>query len=324
MKGALRKNFDTLIPLLNEFPDRIMFCSDDKHPDMLIEGHINQLVAKALELGFSPVQVLRAATLNPVIHYGLNVGLLRVGDPADFIVTRSIDDFRPTATYIDGVRVAENGKSLLEHTKSLTINRFHCRPVNCEDIRVHAKSDRIRVIRAIDGHLITEEMFKKPTIQHGQAVSDPEKDLLKLVVVNRYTPAPPAVAFVTGFNMKRGAAGSSVAHDSHNIIAVGVEDNDIAAAINAIISSKGGLSFNCGTSSTIMPLSIAGLMSDKDGYAVTNDYKGLDRLVKQAGSTLTAPYMTLSFLALLVIPELKLSDKGLFNGKTFSFVDLFM
>ena len=323
-EGSAAKNFDTLIPLLNEFPDRIMFCSDDKHPDALVDGHMDELVNRTLKLGYNPIDVLRAVTLNPARHYGLNVGMLRVGDPADFILVPSLDDFKPMATYIDGVRVAYNGKALLNHIGSRLVNHFNCAPIYSDDIQIGVHGKMIRVIRAIDGQLITEETTMQPTVSNSKVASDVKKDCLKLVVVNRYKKATPAVAFVTGFGFKRGAIASTIAHDSHNIIAVGVHDTDIVNAVNMLVAKKGGLSFSGGSESAAMSLPIAGLMSDADGYQVANTYKRLDRLAKKAGCTMTAPYMTLSFMALLVIPSLKLGDRGLFDAKEFSFVDLFL
>ena len=323
-EGSAAKNFDTLIPVLTRYPDRVMFCSDDKHPDALVYGHINKMIAKALTLGYEPMSVFRAATLNPIRHYGLNVGLLQLGDPADLIVVRSLDNFQLERTYVNGVKVAENGLPLLQHQDSETVNHFNCQPIGVNDVTITSLGRYLRAIRVIDGQLTTQEVIVPTTVDAGKAISNVDKDTIKLVVVNRYKKAKPAIAFVHGFGIKCGAIASSIAHDCHNIIAAGVNDNDIVAAINEVITNQGGLSFVCGTDSDILPLPIAGLMSNNDGYQVADRYKRLDALVKHVGSKLTAPFMTLSFLALLVIPELKLSDQGLFNGNSFSFVDLFV
>ncbi|GAB4029377.1 adenine deaminase [Spirosoma gilvum] len=332
-EGSAARNFDALIPLLAQFPEQIMFCSDDKHPDTLAEGHINQLVVRALAKGHSIWNVLRAACLNPVLHYRLPVGLLREGDPADYIVVENLQTFQVTQTVINGATVAENGQSKIEDLRSEHVNQFNCSSKKADDFTVRSDEPgrEIRVIEALDGQLITNELHLRPKIKDGQIVSDVERDILKLVVVNRYQDAPPAVAFIKNFGLKEGAIASSVGHDSHNITAVGCDDESICQAINLVIEAKGGLSAvsnrqasdNTKGNELLLALPVAGLMTDTDGYTVADQYKHLDQFAKQElGSTLTAPFMTLSFMALLVIPNLKLSDKGLFDGKKFSFVSL--
>jgi adenine deaminase len=323
-EGSAAKNFNALIELIAEYPEKIMFCSDDKHPDSLVRAHINELVKRAITYDFDPMNVLRAATLNPVRHYKLANGLLQKGDWADFIIVDSMEDFGVEQTYIKGQKVAERGKTLIEHSHSDYINRFDAIYINPEDLVVEAKTDSIRVIEVLDGQLITKQSQTYAKIEDGKAVSDTERDILKLVVVNRYKPAPPAIAFVHRFGLKSGAIASTVAHDSHNIIAVGVDDVSIKRAINLLIKNQGGISVVNEDDHTVLPLPVAGLMSVEDGYSIAEQYESMDDNVKALGCSLAAPYMTLSFLALLVIPELKLSDKGLFDGNIFQFVDLFV
>jgi len=320
-EGSAAKNFEALIELLHDYADKIMFCSDDKHPDSLIEAHINALCARAVEKGISVFKVLRAACINPVLHYKLETGLLRVGDPADFIVVKDLQHFDVLQTYINGILVAENGKSLIQLPHTYTpqlINNFSCsikQPSQFSSehsIPLHTDAP---VIEALDGQLITNKIIGN---KKGTIIID--EDILKIAVVNRYADAPVAIAYIKNFGLKRGAIASSVAHDSHNIIAVGTSDESICHAVNSIIQYKGGVSLFSNEKSMVLPLPVAGLMSDKDGYTVAEKYSAIDKAAKQLGSTLSAPYMTLSFMALLVIPHLKLSDKGLFDGDAFKFL----
>ncbi|NEM99400.1 adenine deaminase [Pontibacter burrus] len=320
-EGSAAKNFEALIPLLPEHYNNIMFCSDDKHPDNLVEGHINLLVKRALAKGNDLFHVLQAACVNPVEHYNMKVGLLRENDPADFIVVDDLDNFNVLATYINGEKVAENGKSNIAFTESETINNFNTSSKTIDQFQVPAaNAHRIRVIEAFDGQLITKEGIVTPKIENGVIVSDVANDVLKITVVNRYEEAAPAVAFIKNIGLKSGAIASSVGHDSHNIIAVGVDDESITRAVNLIIGAKGGVSAVDGEKEQLLPLPVAGIMSAEDGYKVAEAYSTIDRMSKEMGSNLASPFMTLSFMALLVIPSLKLSDKGLFNGDTFSFV----
>lgn len=323
-EGSAARNFEDLIPLLDTHPDKVMFCSDDKHPDNLVEGHINRLVARAIELGYNPMDVLRAATLTPVKHYKLNAGLLQEGDAADMLVVDNLNDFNVLETYIDGKLVALDGQTLIEPVKEVAPNIFNAKPITEKDIEVEARSDKMRVFKAKEGQLVTEALTKKPLVENGMAVSDIENDILKIVVVNRYNAAPPAVGFVNNFGFKRGAIASSVAHDSHNIIAVGTSDKEITKAINDVVSHHGGISCVDGSESEVLPLPVAGIMSNDNGYDVAAKYARIDAKAKSLGTLLASPYMTLSFMALLVIPHLKLSDKGLFDGDRFQFVDLFL
>jgi adenine deaminase len=318
-EGSAAKNFEALIPLLNDFPEQMMFCSDDKHPDSLVEGHINVLCARAVAKGIPVFNILQAACINPVLHYGLDVGLLREGDPADFILVEDLKRFRVRQTYINGACVAENGTSFIKPDSGVNgINHFNCTAKTVADFEVPWNGEtEMAVIEAIDGQLITNKLFQKPIVRNGTVVSDTQSDVLKMVVVNRYREAPVAKAFVKNVGLKAGAIASSVAHDSHNIIAVGVDDESLREAVNSIINSKGGISISKGSNGRLLPLPVAGLMSTEDGYAVAQQYAALDKAAKELGSALNAPFMTLSFMALLVIPHLKLSDRGPFDGDSF-------
>jgi len=324
-EGSAARNFDALAPLLHEHWEMMMFCSDDKHPDSLAEGHINQLCARAADLGVDPFKILQAACVNPVLHYRLDVGLLRVGDPADFILVDDLRSFRVRETWIDGQCVAREGRSHIEQIQipqGSIVNRFDCRPVTPEDLRVSVDVSEwnLPVIEARDGQLITGSLHLQPRKDGAEWISDADHDILKIVVVNRYHPAPVARAFIRGFGTKRGALASSVAHDSHNIVAVGVDDASIARAVNLVIRERGGVSCVDGNREEVLPLPVGGLMSTDDGYAVASAYTRIDKMAKEAGSTLGSPFMTLSFMALLVIPSLKLSDLGLFDGDAFRFI----
>ena len=323
-EGSAARNFEALQTLIDDYPDSCMLCSDDKHPDELLLGHINQLVARAVAAGRDLMNVLTVACVNPVNHYGLDVGLLRVGDPADFIIVDDVINFNVAATYLDGVLVSENGESLLKVPTAETVNNFSAIPVTAEHLSIKAQSSTVRVIEAIDGQLITGHLTHPCRIEDGLAVTDVDNDILKIVVYNRYESAKPSVAFVTGFGMKSGAIASSVAHDSHNIVAVGTNDADLVAAINRIVQQQGGLSLSRDGITDVLPLPVAGLMSTGSCQEVGERYGVLDRKVKSMGTTLRAPYMTLSFMALLVIPSLKISDKGLFDVDKFDFVPLFV
>lgn len=335
-EGSAAKNFEALIPLMHDHADNMMFCSDDKHPDSLMVGHINELCARAVAKGIDVFKVLKAACINPVKHYKMDVGLLQPGDDADFIVVQNLEHFKVLQTYINGQLVAGDNQSLINTGSSATvkpINNFNCRPKTIEDInRVYrVKEDttapaEIPVIEALDGQLITNKILLPPAILNGQYVSDTDRDLLKIVVVNRYNEATVVGAFIKNFGLKAGAIASSVAHDSHNIVAVGVDDESLVQAINMVIAQEGGISLYVpateNTAAVVMevPLPVAGLMSTEDGYKVGHQYAAIDKATKAAGSTLTSPFMTLSFMALLVIPHIKLSDLGLFDGDSFSFI----
>ena len=321
-EGSAAKNFEALIDLLHEYPNQMMFCSDDKHPDSLVQGHINQLCARAVGKGIDLFKVLRAACVNPVHHYKMNVGLLQEGNAGDFIVVKDLKTFEVLRTFIDGRLVAENGKSKIESVKTGIINRFDCDPIQREDLYMSRPAKQhVQVIEALDGQLITnkysQDVDRLIEKDEAELVTNTDIDILKIVVVNRYIHSKMAVAFIKNFGLKSGALASSVAHDSHNIVAVGVNDESIKDAVNMIIEHKGGVSFVSDDTEMILPLPVAGLMSNEDGYKVAEQYSLIDKAVKYAGCTLSAPFMTLSFMALLVIPHLKLSDLGLFDGDKF-------
>jgi adenine deaminase len=321
-EGSAAKNFDALHPLIDQYPDSVMFCSDDKHPDSLVTGHINQLCARAVALGHDVFHVIQAACINPVLHYKLDVGLLRKGDPADMILVDNLRDFNVLATYINGDKVSEKGVSQID-TSSIQvdpINKFGISEIQVSELQMPTSGVySLPVIGCNDGQLITDKLMLMPKESDGLWVSDPDKDVLKIVVVNRYHQAPIAKAFVHGFGLKEGAIASSVAHDSHNIVAVGVDDESLCKSINLVISARGGVSCAGPRKELILPLPIAGLMSSDDGHAVATAYTAIDLAAKMMGSTLSAPFMSLSFMALLVIPNVKLSDKGLFDGERFAF-----
>jgi adenine deaminase len=321
-EGSAAKNFDALIELLHDYPNQMMFCSDDKHPDSLVLGHINQLCARAVTKGIDIYKILHAACINPVLHYKLDVGLLREGDPADLIIVKDLENFEVLKTFINGELVAENGISKIKTEKAGIINRFNCEPITPGDIYIHRPEQlEIAVIEALDGQLITNKFMQDvewlTEDDEYELTSNPGIDVLKIVVINRYTHSKAAVAFIKNFGLKDGALASSVAHDSHNIVAVGADDESICRAVNLLISSKGGVSCVKENTELVVPLPVAGLMSNEDGYHVAEQYSLIDKAAKEAGCTLASPFMTLSFMALLVIPHLKLSDLGLFDGDSF-------
>jgi adenine deaminase len=328
-EGSAAKNFEALIHLMHEHFNMMMFCSDDKHPDSLAEGHINQLCARAVAKGIDVFKVLQAACINPVKHYKMNVGLLKPGDAADFIVVEDLIHFKVTQNYIDGELVAEKGKSLVVSHSSELLNNFECDEKNISDFRfpISDFGEPVYAIEALDGQLITNKIVCNPIMKDGFYESDVEKDILKIVVVNRYKNAPVAKGFIKNFGIKKGAIASSVAHDSHNIVALGVDDESICKAVNLVIKERGGVSavqafpMEEDLNGAVLALPVAGLMSNNDGYKVAASYTAIDKMVKeQMGSALSAPFMTLSFMALLVIPHVKLSDLGLFNGDDFTFI----
>ncbi|MBL7946604.1 MAG: adenine deaminase [Flavobacteriales bacterium] len=319
-EGSAAKNFEALHPLLHEHWERMMFCSDDKHPDSLVLGHLNTICARAVAAGVDVFKVLQVACLNPIEHYKLPVGRMRIGDPADMIVVDDLVGFITRQTYIQGRLVAEDGASHIERVPSSTPNKFNCTTKTPEDFRVPAAEDDLLVIEPYDGQLITGKVTMRPTLRDGACVPDPDRGLLKIAVVNRYAEAPVAVGWITNLGLHKGALASCVAHDSHNIVAVGANDDDLCAAVNAVILAKGGISLADGSLRMSLPLPVAGIMSDGDAYSVAHDYSAIDLAAKGLGCTLSAPFMTLSFMALLVIPHLKMSDLGLFDGDTFGFV----
>ena len=327
-EGSAAKNFEALAPLIKNWAHQMMFCSDDKHPDSLVLGHINKLCARAVAMGMNVFDVLQMACLNPVAHYRLEVGTLKQGDAADFIFVKNLQDFEVLQTWIDGSLVAENGRSLITTQPSALLNQFDCKPLSVADLQYHLNKwgddeniEQVYVIEALDGQLITNKCvvpIGELVVANGQIHSSVANDLLKIVVINRYHAAPIAKAFIRNFGLQKGAIASSVAHDSHNIVAVGVDDESLSKAVNLVIASEGGIAAAYANASHLIPLPVAGLMTNEDGYVIAEKYTAIDQFVKsELGSTLSSPFMTLSFMALLVIPHLKLSDKGLFDGDTF-------
>ena len=318
-EGSAAKNFEALIDLLPEHFENMMFCSDDKHPDDLLISHINQLCARAIKKENDLFKVLQAACINPIKHYNLDVGTLRVGDTADFIVVEDLVSFKTKQTFIDGALVFSEGVSKIESIPFKILNNFNTDKKSISDFSFDSNAKQIRVIEALEGELVTNELIENSLIENGNLVSNIESDILKMTVVNRYQNQQPAIAFIKNFGLKEGAIASSVGHDSHNIIAVGVTDDAICKAVNLLIGNKGGICAVSNSEEKVVPLPVAGIMSDQNGETIGKNYALLDQMAKDMGCTLNAPYMTLSFMALLVIPSLKLSDKGLFNGTKFEF-----
>lgn len=322
-EGSAAKNFEALIDLLPEHFENMMFCSDDRHPDDLLLGHINQLCARAVAKGVDVFKVLQAACVNPVLHYNLDVGLLRKGDNADFILVEDLKTFKVLETYINGEQVFADNISKIKPVNFPILNHFNTSIKQATDFALEGTSAKIKVIEALDGELITNTIEDFCVYKDGNLHSNVETDILKITVVNRYSNQKPAVAFIKGFGLKQGAIASSVAHDSHNIVAVGTTNGAICEAVNAIIEQKGGVCAYSEAETVLVPLPVAGIMSNQNAEIVGKQYGHADAYAKQLGSTLKAPFMTLSFMSLLVIPSLKLSDKGLFDGNEFSFANLF-
>lgn len=326
-EGSAARNFEALYSLISSHPSSVMLCTDDSHPDDLIErGHIDKIIAMGLKKGVSIFDLLQAAVVNPVLHYRLPVGLLRVGDPADMIVVDRLDEFHIVQTYINGTLIYDAGNIHLPKLPIAVVNHFEATFVDCIDVMLPHDKEAVRVIRVTDGELVTGDMKWIPQLSNNRLVfSSVDDDVLKIVVLNRYLKGePPTVGFIHGFGLKKGGIGCSVAHDSHHLIVVGVSDDDILACMNLLIESRGGIAVVDGEKRDLLPLPIAGIMSDKSGEAVATKYRFLQRCASSLGSTLQSPFMTLSFMSLLVIPELKMSDRGLFNGNDFQFVDLFL
>lgn len=322
-EGSAARNMDKLSPLINEFPHLCMFCSDDIHPDNLQQGYINGMVKKLFKGGFDIIKLLRCASLNPSLHYNIEIGFLQKNDTADFVIIDSLEDFNVLCTVIAGEAVTIRDKYLLPFIEIEHINNFNAFEKKPDDFAIPLQGSIMRVIEAVDGQIFTRKILIKPKVNNGFAVSDTDRDILKISVISRYEDKPPVTGFIKNFGLKKGAIASSVSHDSHNVIAVGVSDEDLASAVNAVIRHKGGLAISSGNKGEVLPLPIAGLMSDKDIFYVADKYSSLDQMAKNLGSRLSAPFMTLSFMALTVIPELKISDRGLFDFEAFNYVPLF-
>lgn len=324
-EGSAAKNFEALHPLINLYPEFCMFCSDDKHPNDLVRGHINEIIARAIAMNYDVFDVLRIAHLHPKEHYGINIGSLQMGDKADFIICDDLINFKPKAVFVNGICIAEHDVITFDIEQSISNDYAVCNiaPIAMDALSIPATSDTVRVIECIPGELITNSMIATLDSHDGYVHSDISKDILKIANINRYQQSEIALGFVKGIGLKRGAIASTIAHDSHNIIAIGVDDASMQSAINALIECKGGISFADSNHVEVLPLDIAGLMSSQNGYEIARQYDIIDQMAREAGSDMHAPFMTLSFLALLVIPSLKLSDRGLFDGETFSFTTLY-
>ena len=323
-EGSAAKDFNSLIEIAREYPNQVMFCSDDKHPDELLHEHINLLVKRAITIGIDPIVTLRAASLNPVKHYNLDIGLLQEGDNADFVVVDNLTNLNILETYINGKLVTKDGQPLIEKQSPKIVNNFLAEEILPSDLCCPPQGEKIRVIKLIKDEIITEQTIETPLIENNNVISNTSDDTLKIVVINRYKKSKPAIGFVKGFGLKRGAIASSIAHDCHNIIAVGTSDDEITNAINLVISNKGAIACVDGENINVLPLPIAGIISDQSATQVATLYETLNGAAKSLGCILEAPYMTLSFLALVVIPKLKLSDQGLFDGEKFEFTKLFI
>ena len=322
-EGSAAKNFNALIPLIEETPEKIMFCSDDMHPHELINGHINNLLKKSISLGYNILDILKAATLTPVKHYNLEVGLLQKNDPADFIIVDNFNDFNILKTFIDGKLVAENNKSLIPETEVDVINNFEAEKVDIDDFKLYDEGKNVKIISVINGEILTDKTIGKPKNIDNYLVSDVDNDILKIAVINRYDKKKIALGFIKNFGLKKGAIASSVAHDSHNIVVIGCSDEEMTNAANMIINTKGGMAAWSHDKKICIHLPIAGIMTNADGHKVAADYQALVTLSKEFGSTLNDPFMTMGFMSLLVIPKLKLSDKGLFDCEKFQLTELF-
>ena len=321
-EGSAAKNFQSLIPLLGEFPDRIMFCSDDKHPDDLLEGHINQLAARAVAQGFDLFDVLSACSVNTIRHYNLPVGMLQKGDRADFAIVSDLEQFHVSETWIDGECVY-NGSVQFSNPEAAPINHFTKSEVKNQDFEIRTDHDgllEVPVIVALDGELITEKHVETLQADQGLILPDPDRDILKIALINRYKKSPVSVGFIKNFGLTAGAIASSVAHDSHNIIAVGTDDESLRRVVQLIMDHEGGIAVASPDGDEILPLPVGGIMSSEPAEQVAEKYKHLTERAKAMGSKLQAPFMTISFMGLLVIPSLKMSDLGLFDGETFQFV----
>lgn len=321
-EGSAARNFEALWPLLKEYPEQCFLCTDDMHPDDLVRGYLNQLLARGVQKGISAISLLRAATLNPIRHYQLPMGLLQEGDPADMVCFEDLEHFRVRHAWIRGEQVVKEGRPLLDAQSIHPENRFGADPVSVEALQSKPlqKTDSFPIIVAHDGELYTDRIDEPAPVEDHAIAASPDRDLLKLCVVNRYNKAPPAIGLVRGFGLKSGALAGSVAHDSHNIVSVAADDRALCQAINRVIELQGGLVYADRNTVESLPLPLAGLMSDRDPWTVAAEFERLTTLAKDDGCQMRSPYMTLSFLALLVIPKLKMSDLGLFDGERFEFV----
>ncbi len=306
--GSAANNFEELLPIIKNNPNKCMFCSDDKHPDDLIKGHINLMVKKAIHKGYNIFDILKIACINPIKHYSLDIGTLNINDSADFIIIDNLRDFNIQQTIIKGNIVYKNNKVLIKRKKTIPINNFNIKKKNIKDFYFNTKNKRINIIIAYD-----KQLFTNMEIIKNRRLPDKENDILKIAVINRYKNSKPSIGFIKGFGLQDGAIASSISHDSHNIIVIGTNDYDICKAVNLIIRNKGGLSVYSKKKnfSQVLKLPIAGIMSNNNYKYIAKKYTQVDLLSKKLGSKLSSPFMTMSFMALTVIPEIKISDKGI-------------
>lgn len=324
-EGSAAKNFNSLHSLINSHNDKIMLCTDDSHPDDLTtKGHIDKIIKLGLKKGYNIINLLKACILNPKKHYNIELCTLKINDNADIIVVNNLEDFKIQKTIINGNIVFENGNINFNIPEIKNpINNFIVNKISIDELKLKNNNKKFKVINVIDGELVTT--VSKASQNSEFLESDINNDILKIIVVNRYIKNPkPIIGFIKNFNIKSGAIASSIAHDSHNIIAIGTNDRDLLKAINTIIENKGGICVVNKEYKDSLELEIGGLMTSKDGFYVAEKYTNITNYVKNTlGSKLNSPFMTLSFMALLVIPDLKIGDKGLFDFYKFNLTELY-
>lgn len=307
--------------------------SDDINAKDLLNGHLNILVKKAVEYGLSVTEAIKMVTLNPAKHYGLNSGEIAPDKIANFSLVDNLEDLNVKKVWVHGELVAEDGKSLFESEDCELLNNFKLTQVNAEDFNpkfekvdnggsLMSQSTTVNIMVATNGELITDRIAEDLFVENNVIQPNIKRDILKITVLDRYGEGNITNGFIKGFGLKKGAIASSVAHDSHNVVVVGTSSEDMAKAVNLIVENKGGVVAVSDESEEVLPLPIAGLMSNKDSDYVAGKLQDLLDFTKELGCSLDSPFMTLSFMALLVIPSLKISDKGLFDLTEFSFVNL--
>lgn len=308
------------------YPDRLMFCVDDAHPDdILRNGEIDRLVKESIRLGYDLFDVLKIASINAIEHYHLPVGMLRKGDDADFVIVENLESFRILSTYIDGIEKY----NLTVFPDLSNQNRLNYEGLNCfqhdlisfTDLQKPVTMEHIPVIQIKENEIVTAKYeYNLPSVLLNNLESDLSQDILKIVYLNRYANRKPQIAFIRGFGLKEGAFATTIAHDSHNLLAVGVTDADLAEVINRVIGLKGGLAVKNQNGIHVLSLPIAGIMTDQPAEHVAERYNFLNEELKRSGCILKSPFMTLAFMSLLVIPELKIGEKGLFDFNKFDFI----
>jgi len=324
-EGSAAKNYEVLHSLIDLYPNDIMLCTDDTHPDDLMLGHINELVKRSVSKGLNLFNIIKAVNINPIKHYNLNVGSLQKNDSADFVIVNNLKDFSVLKTYISGEEIFNGQRVNITGFENKKLNNFVAEKITENDIKIYNKENKkVKVINCFDGDLLTKQSLENlPLNAQGEILLDTQNDIIKIVVYNRYKKSKPVVGFIKNFGLQHGAVASSIAHDSHNVIACGVTDNDIVIAINKIVENKGGIAVYNGEKTFDLQLEIAGLMTNSPIEKVASEYELLNHIVKnELGSDLYAPFMTLSFMALLVIPEIKIGDKALFDGNKFELTNL--